>query len=281
MTPAPTARDPRVALTIAGSDSGGGAGIQADLATFAALGVHGTSALTAVTVQDTTGVHGIHPVPLDVIEAQVACVTSDYAVASVKTGMLGSVDVVRLVARLAAQDRLPLLVVDPVAIATSGDRLTGTDALQAIATDLLPHATLATPNVEEAAALLGTEPATSLARQREHALALAEKGCAVVVTGRVDGRDRVDVLARDGTTRELRGPAIATPNDHGTGCTFAAAAAAVLANGGTVLAAVTAAQQFVRAALDASASWRLGHGAGPVSHLLPSTPRTLPIQQGA
>lgn len=271
MTPVMVTSAPPVVLTIVGSDSGGGAGIQADLATFAALGVHGTSAVTAVTAQDTSGVHGIHLMPLDVVEAQVISVATDFTLAAVKTGMLGDAGVVRLLARLAAAGMLPRLVVDPVLVATSGDRLTSAAAARAITVQLLPHATLATPNAAEAAALLGVQTAESLAHQREHALALAAKGPAVVVTGGTDGADRVDVLAWHGTTYELRGPVIETTNDHGTGCTFSAAAAAALAHGATVPEAVSAARRFVRAALETSASWRLGRGTGPVSHLCPKT----------
>lgn len=266
-----------VALTIAGSDSGGGAGIQADLATFAAFGVHGTSAITAITVQDTTGVHAVHPMPAPVVVAQVQVVLADLPVAGVKTGMLGDVRTVRAVAELAAAGLLPRLVVDPVLVASSGDRLTSDAAASVLARELLPHALLVTPNIDEAAALLGTTRAVSGAEQRAHALALLAFGpSAVVVTGRVDGDDRVDVLAHRGRTVELRALSITTGNDHGTGCTFAAAAAAALARGADVPTAVELARDFVRAALAAAAGWRLGRGAGPVSHLLLGHP-TFPI----
>jgi hydroxymethylpyrimidine/phosphomethylpyrimidine kinase len=266
---------PPVALAIAGSDSCGGAGIQADLTTFAAHGVHGACAVTAVTVQDTTGVHAIHPVPPDVVAAQARAVLADLPVAAVKTGMLGDAGTVAAVAELAATGRLPQLVVDPVLVATSGDRLTTEAAATAITRDLLPHAVLATPNGEEAAALLGVSMATSVQEQKEQAVALLATGVrAVVVTGGRDSADRVDVFAHDGAITELRARSIATANDHGTGCTFAAAAAAALSHGAALPHAVAAAHLFVRAALTDSARWRLGRGAGPVSHLSPTAPMT-------
>lgn len=268
---------PAVALTIAGSDSGGGAGIQADLATFAAFGVHGTSAITAITVQDTTRVHAVHPTPAAVVVAQVRAVLADLPVAAVKTGMLGDARTVQAVAELAAAGLLPRLVVDPVLVATGGDRLTSDAAASRLARELLPHALLVTPNTDEAATLLGTTRATSSAEQRAHALALLGFGpSAVVVTGRVDGDHRVDVLAHEGQTVELRARSIPTANDHGTGCTFAAAAAAALARGADVPTAVELARDFVRAALVAAAGWRMGRGPGPVSHL-PPVPATVPI----
>ena len=271
----PATGQPPVALTIAGSDSGGGAGIQADLATFAAHGVHGTSAITAVTVQDTLGVKGIHPVPPDVVMAQVETVLADFPVAAVKTGMLGDAEIVDVVADLARAGRLHRLVVDPVLVSTSGHALATGAAAAAIATTLVPAAFLLTPNSDEAAALLGTEPARNVAAQREQAEALRRLGAhAVVVTGGVDGLHRVDVLASPAGAEELRGRAIATRNDHGTGCTFAAAAAAALAHGADVHAATRTAHHAVRSALTRSAGWRLGRGAGPVSHL---SPTTLPI----
>ena len=260
---------PSVALTIAGSDSGGGAGIQADLATFAAFGVHGTSAVTALTAQDTTGVHGIHGLSAEIVLAQVEAVLLDLPVGAVKTGMLGETAVVRAVAGLAEQGRLPNLVVDPVLVSTTGHRLTTRGATAELRA-LLPHASLVTPNAQEVAALLGGCVAITLdeyADQARQLLALGPSG--VVVTGCVDGRDRVDVLVTAKGVARLRAPAIDTANDHGTGCTFASAAAASLARGSELTEAVVAAHAFVRAALTASAGWQLGMGRGPVSHLAP------------
>ncbi|WP_076259036.1 bifunctional hydroxymethylpyrimidine kinase/phosphomethylpyrimidine kinase [Intrasporangium flavum] len=263
---------PPVALTIAGSDSGGGAGVQADLATFAALGVHGTSAVTAVTVQDTTGVHAVHQLPADLVVAQVEAVLRDLAPAAVKVGMLGSAEVVEAVAALAAGGRLAPLVVDPVLVATSGDPLAGPGVPAALADRLLPHAALVTPNVDEAAVLLGRPPAEGVDAQAEHARDLrGALGCgAVVVTGGAvatpRGTDRVDVLVDAGGTHVLRSREVATRNDHGTGCTFASAAAAFLAQGADPPDAVRRARAVVRRALLTSASWRLGAGRGPVAH---------------
>ncbi|NUO91200.1 MAG: bifunctional hydroxymethylpyrimidine kinase/phosphomethylpyrimidine kinase [Dermatophilaceae bacterium] len=265
-------RPPPVTLTVAGSDSGGGAGIQADLATFAALGVHGTSAVTAVTVQDTVGVHAIHPVPADVVVAQVTTVVHDLAPHATKTGMLGDASTAAAVSDLAAQGLLPRLVVDPVLVSTSGHALATDDVLAVVRDQLLPHAAVVTPNTDEAAALLGCSPATSVRDQTDQARRLLDLGCAAaVVTGGVDGGERVDVLATPTGVRVMSGPQIDTRNDHGTGCTFAAAVAAGLAHGLPVDRAVTTARAFVRSALTASACWRLGRGRGPVSHLAPTT----------
>lgn len=261
---------PPVALTVAGSDSGGGAGIQADLKTFAALGVYGTSALTAVTAQNTVGVQAVHGLPPDVVLAQVRSVLDDLDVRAVKTGMLGTAAVVQVVADLAADGRLPQLVVDPVMVATSGDRLLEGAAERAYVDGLLPHALVLTPNLREAEVLLGGT-ITTRAQQREAARALGALGPrAVVVKGghRVaDGDGRaVDVVWTGGTLRELSGPWVETANTHGTGCTFAAAVAALLARGGTVDEALDGAKAYVGRALAGAAGWRLGSGHGPLDH---------------
>ena len=280
---------PPVVLTIAGSDSGGGAGIQADLATFAALGVHGASAVTAVTVQDTTGVHRVHALPDDVVLAQVDCVLADLAPTAVKVGMLGEARLALAVARLAAAGRLPRLVVDPVLVSTSGHSLAAAGVTLAIRDHLLPHAALVTPNPDEAAALLDVGPARSVDEQADQAGALRALGArAVVVTGgtarTATGTDRVDVLADAAGTHVLRSPEIATENDHGTGCTFASAAAAFLARGESTHDAVLSARAFVRHALRTSAGWRLGAGRGPVAHTRTTflePPTSTPTSQGA
>lgn len=281
---------PPTALTIAGSDSGGGAGLQADLATFAALGVHGASAVTAVTVQDTTGVHGIHVVPVDVVLAQVDCVLTDLRPAAVKIGMLGEAGLVLAVAGLAADARLPLLVVDPVLVSSSGHSLAADGVTQALRGRLLPHAEVITPNTDEAAALLDTPVATSIDEQADQAGALLALGPrAVVVTGGIarsmSGTDRVDILARANGTHVFRSPEIRTDNDHGTGCTFASATAALLAHGEPLHDAVLSARAFVRHALRTSAGWRLGAGHGPVAHtrtaFFETTPTRTPSSQGA
>jgi hydroxymethylpyrimidine/phosphomethylpyrimidine kinase len=261
---------PPVALTIAGSDSGGGAGIQADLKTFAALGVFGTSAITALTAQNTRGVHGIHPVPAPFVVDQVTAVLDDLPVAAVKTGMLATAAIVSAVAELAAAGRLPRLVVDPVMVASSGDRLLEPAAERGYAEQLLPHALLVTPNIREAEVLLGGTIATA-AEQREAARALGALGAtAAIVTGGDglpgSGGEAVDVLWDGSTVHELRSRRIDTPNTHGTGCTFAAATAAALAGGSDLRAAVETAKAFVSRAVAGGAAWRLGSGHGPLDH---------------
>ena len=261
---------PVVALTIAGSDSGGGAGVQADLKTFAVMGVFGTCAITALTAQNTRAVTGVLPVPAHFVVEQVSAVLDDLAVSAVKTGMLGTAAVVAAVAELAAAGRLPHLVVDPVMVASSGARLLDREAEQTYRELLLPHARILTPNVMEAEVLLGRR-ITTLAEQHEAAAALAALGPAVVVVKgghAVQGTEQeaVDVVWEDGQAYELRAPRMATMNDHGTGCTFAAAVAAQLALGNGVASALRTAKSFVAAAVAGGAGWRLGGGHGPLDH---------------
>lgn len=262
---------PPVALTIAGSDSSGGAGIQADLKTFSALGVFGASAITALTAQNTRGVRGVLPVTPDFVVAQVDAVLDDLPVAAVKTGMLATAEIVEAVAGLAAAGRLPWLVVDPVMVASSGARLLEADAERRYLEALLPHARVITPNLREAEVLLGA-PIQTLAEQCEAARALGALGPrAVVVKGGHAVADRpdeaVDVVWDGGLVHELHGERIATRNDHGTGCTFSAAIAAALATGSDVGAAVRLAKDFVFRAVQGGAAWRLGGGHGPLDHL--------------
>jgi hydroxymethylpyrimidine/phosphomethylpyrimidine kinase len=262
--------NPPVALTIAGSDSGGGAGIQADLKTFAACGVYGASAITALTAQNTRGVWGVHTVPVDFVRAQVEAVLDDLAVAATKTGMLATPDVVAAVAELAEQGRLPHLVVDPVMVASSGDRLLEQAAEDLYRDALLPHAAVVTPNLHEAAVLLGEE-ITTLAAQHEAARALGRfcPGVVVVKGGhRTKGTEHVaiDVVWDGHTTTELSAPRVDTMNNHGTGCTFSAAIAAALASGATHGEAVERAKAFVTRAISDAADWRLGGGHGPLDH---------------
>jgi len=261
---------PPVALTIAGSDSGGGAGVQADLKTFAALGVFGTSALTALTAQNTLGVRGVHPVPAAFVVAQVEAVLEDLDVRAVKTGMLATLENVRAVAQLAAAGRLPFLVVDPVMVSSSGDRLLEQVAERAYVDELLPQAAVLTPNLLEAEVLLGAGIGT-LAEQREAARALGALGPRVVVVkgghATADTADEaVDVVWDGQTVSELRAPRIETPNNHGTGCTFASAIGAGLAKGQDVGEAVQAAKTYVGRAVAGGAGWRLGGGHGPLDH---------------
>ncbi|MBA8802475.1 hydroxymethylpyrimidine/phosphomethylpyrimidine kinase [Nocardioides ginsengisegetis] len=254
---------PAVALTVAGTDSGGAAGIAADLATFAALGVHGACVVTAVTAQDTTGIRDVHPVPLASVESQLDAVLDDLPVAAVKTGMLGTPEVVELLARhLAGRP----LVVDPVLVATSGVVLGDEHVVAAYRAHLLPAATVITPNAHEAAVLLGraTDPATAAA-------ALADTGPAVVLTGGGTRGTCTDWLALPGQRPVARTHrAVPTTNDHGTGCTFSAALAAHLARGADLDAAVHHAGLFTVRQLDVSRRWTLGRGRGPVAHTTPT-----------
>lgn len=259
-------RTPTVVLSIAGTDSGGAAGLAADLATFAALGAHGACAVTAVTAQDTTAVHRVVALGADEVRAQIRAVLDDLPVAAAKTGMLGSADVARVVADLVA-GTVPL-VVDPVLVATSGAVL-GDDALVAAYREtLLPRASVVTPNLGEAVRLTGLDRDR---RPEEIAAALRELCPGVVLTGGnpATGVCRDVVVDDTGTTTVLEHPTIPTRNDHGTGCTFSAALAVHLARGRDLRSAARLAQAFVARALATSATWSLGHGRGPVAHVFP------------
>jgi len=262
--------NPPVALTIAGSDSGGGAGIQADLKTFAALRVFGTSAITALTAQNTTGVRGVHAAPTEFVIAQIAAVLDDLPVGAVKTGMLATASTVEAVAALAVAGRLPHLVVDPVMVSSSGDRLLEPAAEAAYRDKLFPHAAVVTPNRREAEVLLGT---TIRSRADQHAAARAlgdlGAGAAVVKGGHPAGDAgglAVDVVWDGTDTYELTAPWVDTPNTHGTGCSFAAATAAHLAQGDDLRTALAGAKAFVARAVAGGARWRLGAGHGPLDH---------------
>ncbi|MFE9200661.1 bifunctional hydroxymethylpyrimidine kinase/phosphomethylpyrimidine kinase [Micromonospora sp. NPDC007230] len=255
---------PRTVLTIAGSDSGAGAGIQADLKVFAALGAYGTSVITAITAQNTRGVDAVLPLPPQTVRDQLDSVLGDFAVRAVKTGMLGTPAVADAIAEVAEAGRLPRLVVDPVLVATSGHPLGVVEAVQR----LLPYAEVATPNCAEAAALTG-RPVTAVEEMVTAAEALAAAGPAhVVVTGGdVDAAgESVDVLVGGGATRLLRGPRVRTRHTHGTGCSLSAAIAVRLAAGDPVPVAVTAAKEYVARALAGARDWELGAGSGPLDH---------------
>ena len=258
---------PLVALTIAGSDSGGGAGIQADLKTFAAHGVHGTSAITAVTAQNSVAVTDWVALEPRMVVAQIEAVATDMPVAAAKTGMLGSAAIVEAVAEAVERLRLPHLVVDPVMVAKSGDRLLDRDAEQAYVRHLLPLAELVTPNLAEAEALLG-RPVRSLEAMRLAARELQAKGPRAVLVkgGHLEG-DPVDVLFDGAVEVELPARRIATPNTHGTGCTYSAAIAARLALGAPLIEAVRGAKAYLTEAI--RRSYSVGRGHGPVDHLHP------------
>ena len=259
----------KVVLTIAGSDSGGGAGIQADLRTFAAHGVHGTSAVTAVTAQNSVAVLDWVSLEPRMVVAQMEAVASDMNVAAAKTGMLATAAIVSAVADAIERLRLPLVVVDPVMVAKSGDRLLDGHAETAYRERLLPLATVVTPNLPEAEALLG-RPVRTLPEMREAARALRAMGPRAVVVkgGHLEG-DAVDVFWDGERMEDLSAPRIATKNTHGTGCTYSAAIASRLALGDPLLEAVRGAKAYLTEAI--RRSYSVGRGHGPVDHLHPLT----------
>lgn len=253
---------PRV-LTVAGSDSGGGAGIQADLKTMLALGTHGMSVVTAVTAQNSLGVQGAWPLPAEAVRAQFRSVVDDIGVQAVKTGMLASAELVETVAALLADVRVPV-VVDPVGISKHGDALLAASALDAVRTQLLPAATVATPNLDEVAWLTGVRVRTEadLPRAADAVLSFGPRW-ALIKGGHLRG-DAVDLLT-DGTDRHwLRAPRHDNRHTHGTGCTLASAVAAELAKGRAVPEAVARAKSYVTGAI--AAGFALGEGIGPVRH---------------
>ena len=263
-----------IALTIAGSDPSGGAGIQADLKTFTVLGAYGASVITALTAQNTLGVTGVHKVPANFIAAQFDAVTSDLTIAATKTGMLGDAETVRTVARLLAGAKLKPLVVDPVMVATSGDVLLAPDAIAAVRSLMLPLAFLITPNLPEAAKLLNQPIAATHGDAERQARELLNFGCGAVLLkgGHGEGAESVDYLVSRAGTIRLSKPRIATRNTHGTGCTLAAAVTAGLAHGMTLEDAVHRAKDFVWGALKAGANLQVGGGTGPVDHLFEILP---------
>ena len=258
-----------IALTIAGSDSSGGAGIQADLKTFSAFGVYGASVITALTAQNTLGVTAIEPVAVAFVAAQMEAVLSDLAVGAIKTGMLANAGIIEAVAgRLRDGPRRPL-VVDPVMVATSGDVLLEVDAVDALKRELFPQALLITPNLPEAARLLDAGEATSEAEMGAQAKALLALGCQAVLLkgGHGNSKEAVDILCdATGIERFVR-PRVDTRNTHGTGCTLSAAITALLAQGVGLREAVGRAKAFVWQALQEGRSLGIGQGNGPVDHL--------------
>jgi hydroxymethylpyrimidine/phosphomethylpyrimidine kinase len=258
---------PRV-LSIAGSDSGGGAGIQADLKTIAALGCYGMTAITALTAQNTTGVRAIHAVPLQMLADQIDAVVEDIGVDAVKIGMLHSADTVRTVAAAIARHQLHRIVLDPVMIATSGAVLIDQEAAAVIVAELFPRAAVITPNLDEAALLVG-RPLQCEADMEAAARQLLDMGAnAVLLKGGHLAGDTVSdlLLTRHGAPAWMRAPRIASPNTHGTGCTLSSAIAARLALGFGLADAVHLARAYVRGALQAGANVRTGAGSGPLNH---------------
>jgi hydroxymethylpyrimidine/phosphomethylpyrimidine kinase len=256
-----------IAVTIAGSDSGGGAGIQADLKTFSALGVYGASVITAVTAQNTRGVAAVHEVPPAFVAAQVDAVFSDLAVGAVKVGMLGNAAVIATIAAGLVRHEQTNVVLDPVMAATSGTRLLDPDAIEALR-ELLPLALVVTPNLAEAAVLLDLPEAKDEADMLRQADSLLALGAHAVLMkgGHAEGTESIDILVTATASIRVIADRIPTRNTHGTGCTLAAAIAAGLAKGQGLTEAVRAAKVYVTAAIAAADRLTIGHGDGPVHH---------------
>jgi hydroxymethylpyrimidine/phosphomethylpyrimidine kinase len=257
-----------VALTIAGSDSSGGAGIQADLKTFAALGVYGASALAALTAQNTQGVTAIHDVPPEFITEQIDAVFADLDVGAVKIGMLSRAEAIEAVAAALERHRARNIVLDPVMVATSGAALIASSAVAALTTRLIPMADLITPNLPEAAALLGLSPARDEAEMETQARALLQDGARAVLIkgGHGEGRESVDLLVSPSGVARLAAPRIDTRNTHGSGCTLSSAVAAGLAKGLTLEQSVREAKAYITAAIAGADDLNVGHGHGPLHH---------------
>lgn len=258
-------------LSIAGSDSGGGAGIQADLKTCAALGCYGMTAIAAITVQNTLGVTGIHGVPLDIVRGQIDAVVQDIGVDAVKIGMLATPDVVSVVVDAIRRHQIRNVVLDPVMVATSGDRLIVPETAQALVQELFPLATVITPNLDEAALLLGRN-IDGIAALDEAVSDLLALGAPAVLLkgGHLSGDLVMDVLGRQGQVAgdylRLQSQRIVTHNGHGTGCTLSSAIASFLAQGLALEAAVTEARRYILGAIEAGAEVYTGRGHGPLNH---------------
>jgi hydroxymethylpyrimidine/phosphomethylpyrimidine kinase len=257
-----------VALTIAGSDSGGGAGIQADLKTFSALGVYGASVIAALTAQNTRGVSAIHDVPVAFVTAQIEAVFSDLDVAAVKIGMLSNAAVIAAVADGLDRYKARNVVLDPVMVSTSGDRLLDAAAVDVLRRELLPRAIIVTPNLPEAAALLDEPIAQDEEAMRRQAQSLRAIGAQAVLIkgGHGTGAEAVDFLVDGNGVTRLAVARITTRNTHGTGCTLSSAIAAGLAKGQSLSEAVRAAKEYLTAAIAAATRLSVGHGHGPVHH---------------
>ncbi|WP_041802552.1 bifunctional hydroxymethylpyrimidine kinase/phosphomethylpyrimidine kinase [Rhodopseudomonas palustris] len=257
-----------IALTIAGSDSSGGAGIQADLKTFAALGVYGASVIAALTAQNTKGVTAVHDVPADFITAQINAVFDDLDVKAVKIGMVSQRGAIEAIVTGLARWSPRIVVLDPVMVATSGAHLLAAEAIEALRSLLLPRAQLITPNLPEAAALLDEAVATSVGEIEGQGRRLLALGCGAVLIkgGHGQGPSSTDYLVTAKGTLALPAPRIATNNTHGTGCSLSSAIAAELAKGADLETAVRTAKAFVGAAIAAGDRLQVGHGHGPIHH---------------
>jgi len=257
-----------VALTIAGSDSSGGAGIQADLKTFAAFGVYGASVITALTAQNTRGVFGIHPVPPAFVTAQIDAVFDDLDVKAVKIGMVMGLSIIEAITSALSRWKPTPIVLDPVMVASSGDRLLSAEAVESLRKELIPRASLVTPNLPEAAVLLNESVASDEAAIRSQGRRLLALGARAVLIkgGHGQGAESIDTLFHGGDIIALPAPRIPTTNTHGTGCSLSSAIAAGLAKGETLETAVRGAKTWISAAIAAADRLGVGHGHGPIHH---------------
>ncbi len=260
-------------LTIAGSDSGGGAGIQADIKAISACGCYAASAITAVTVQNTVGVEAVHPIPLDILEGQIEAVLSDIGADAIKIGMMHSAEVVEVVCRQLDKFEVKSVVVDPVMVATSGHRLIEQSAIESLKANLLPRARVITPNIPEAEILLG-EKITDQSQLSEMARKLSFDGRVSVLlkAGHLTEDLLTDILynAESDEIVELSSKRLSTPNTHGTGCTLSSALAAMLARGMALSDAARAAKDYINSAIISGSNFEIGHGHGPVDHFFES-----------
>lgn len=255
-------------LTIAGSDSGGGAGIQADLKTFAALGVYGTSAITAITAQNTTSIQGILEIPSDFVGRQIDCVMEDIGADAWKTGMLANEDIVNIVSKKAKQYKIKYLILDPVMVSKNGNLLLGKNTLKTLIKKLLPLSFVITPNLDEAEAITGKSIKT-IEDMRKAAIKIYKMGPKNVVIkgGHLPKNfDAIDILYNGHEFKEFKSERIKTKNDHGTGCTFAAAIAAFLAKGHSIEESIANAKSYITSALKSARKWDIGKGHGPLNH---------------
>jgi hydroxymethylpyrimidine/phosphomethylpyrimidine kinase len=269
VTSSATSKRP-IALTIAGSDSSGGAGIQADIKTFTVHGVYGASVITALTAQNTLGVRGVHAIPPDFVALQLAAVLEDLEVGATKTGMLANAEIIEAIAQAPGIAAIGKLVVDPVMIATSGDRLLEPSALEVLRGELLPRAALVTPNLQEAALLCDQTIADTMAKMEVQGRRILDMGCEAVLIkgGHGEGEEAVDLLFTAAGIERFAAPRIATRHTHGSGCTLSAAITANLARGLALERAVGEAKAFVSAAIASAAAHTVGRGVAPLDHLV-------------
>jgi hydroxymethylpyrimidine/phosphomethylpyrimidine kinase len=256
-------------LTIAGSDSGGGAGIQADIKTISAMGCYATSAITAVTVQNTLGVKAVHPIPLDILEGQIDAVLSDIGTDAIKIGMLYSLEVVNIVANMIEKYQVKNIVVDPVMVSTSGHRLIEENAIEVIQNRLMSLSRVITPNIPEAEILAGYKIEGEKDFEKVSRLLSHNSGVSVLLkAGHLNGKYLVDYFynAEDNTITKLPSRRIETPNTHGTGCTLSSALAAAIARGEDLTTAALSAKKYIEQAIISGAEYKIGNGYGPVNH---------------